>query len=576
MTKITYHRRYCVNYVLSAIMLSVFYGTGWAQSLPVGTPLLEDFYRREQLLGRLDSTVSFSIRPLTNAVIQRLNIYKPNGVVAVRDKSIYNFTTGDTLKVHILPVQWRHQINTTIPYGWNDGAMIPSAGYQTMAAAGIYMQYKFLSIQLRPEYVLAQNKAYQGYNGKSAREWSQWYVAIGNSMDKPERFGEGWYSKFLPGQSSIRLNFDPVSIGLSSENLWWGPSLYNSLMMSNTAPGFAHLTLNTTRPVKTPIGAFEGQLIAGRLEESGYLPTPSGNPDHFDNYYRPKSDDWRYLSGLVLTYQPKWLPGLSIGFSRAFMMYSESLEGKIANYLPFFAPTSKSSYSEEQDSALNEGEGIARDELLNMFVRWVIPAANAEAYFEYGRNDHPWDSRDLVVQLEHSRSYIFGFRKLTPLNWLGTDYLNVNLEVAQTEGSKTEDIRRGGPWYRHGGVRHGYTHLGQLIGAGIDPGSNLQTLNFSWIREMKQLGVQFQRYVHNNDFFYRISDDMRRNWVDISMALYGEWDYKNLLISSQLHFIKAMNYQYELEEKPEIRNYWSFDEQDKFNLQFQVGLFYQF
>lgn len=545
-----------------------------AQSLPVGTPLLEDFYRRQQLLGRLDSSVSFSIRPLTDAVIHRSNIFKPTDGAGI-DRSIYNLLVGDTLKVQILPAQWKHQINTTIPYGWNDGAMIPSAGYQTMVSAGIYAKYKFLSIQFRPEYVLAQNKAYPGYNGKTAGEWGQWYNLIGNSMDKPERFGEGWYSKFLPGQSSIRLNFHPVSIGLSTENLWWGPALYNSLMMSNTAPGFAHLTLNTTRPVKTWIGSFEGQLVAGRLEGSGYPPKTMGNPDHYDRYYRPKSDDWRYLSGLVLTYQPKWLSGLSLGFSRAFIMYSETLDGKIGNYLPFFAPTSKSTYGGEQDSASNEGEGIPRDELLTMFVRWLIPAANAEAYFEFGRNDHPWDSRDLVVQLEHSRSYIIGFRKLTALNWFGADYLNANLEVAKTEGA-TEDIRRGGPWYRHAGVRHGYTHLGQMLGAGIDPGSNLQTLNISWVREMKQLGVQFQRYVHNNDFFYRVYNDMRRNWVDFSVALYGEWDYKNLLLSSQLHFIKAMNYQYELEPKPNVDNYWNFDEQDKFNFQFQVGLFYQF
>jgi len=558
--------------VVSTIFLITGVYAASGQNLPVGTPILEDFYRREQLLGKFDSTVTFSVRPLTSNVINRRNIFLPGGEAS----RAHLIDKEEGLDVQILPFQWKHQINSTIPYGWNDGAMIPSAGYQMMLSGGVYAKYKFLSIQLRPEYVLAQNKRYEGFNAKSRQAWSAWYSRWGNTIDKPERFGEGWYSKALLGQSSIRLTFDPVSVGLSTENLWWGPGLYNSLMLSNTAPGFAHLTLNTTKPVKTPIGNFEGQIIAGRLDGSGFPPKEMGNSDHYEGFYRPKSDDWRYLSGIILTYQPTWLPGLSIGLSRSFVAYSAALSGGLKNYLPFFEPAVKSSYGGEGDSAANEGEGIDRDQLLSTFVRWLIPSANAEAYFEYGRNDHPWNSRDLFVMLEHSRAYIFGFRKMTALNWFGDDYLNVNLEVMQSEGP-TEDIRRGGPWYRHGQVRHGYTHLGQMLGAGIDPGSNLQTLNISWIQAMKQLGVQFQRYVHYNDFFYLISDDMRRNWVDISMALYGEWDYKNFLLSSQLHFIKAMNYQYqEVKPNPNANSYWSFSGNDKFNVQFQLGLYYKF
>ncbi|NQV75826.1 MAG: hypothetical protein HQ491_07220, partial [Bacteroidetes bacterium] len=36
----------------------------FSQSLPVGTIAVEDYFRRSQLLGELDSTVSFTIRPL--------------------------------------------------------------------------------------------------------------------------------------------------------------------------------------------------------------------------------------------------------------------------------------------------------------------------------------------------------------------------------------------------------------------------------------------------------------------------------------------------------------------------------
>ncbi len=567
--------RFVVLFFTIGILLIGLPGNSLAQTLPVGTPLLEDYYRRQQLLGKLDSTISFSIRPLSHAALRR------EGTLFVADEETDYVGNSDVferdkLRISVLPAQWKNQINSTLPQGWNDGAMIPSVGYQTLLSAGIYAEYRFFSVQLRPEYVLAQNGDYPGFNGKTQQEWYQWFRRIGNQIDLPERFGDGWYSKFLPGQSSIRLNFHPVSIGISTENLWWGPGIYSSLLLSNTAPGFPHLTLNTTRPIRTPIGSFEAQLVGGRLEGSGYPPKQMGNSDHYEQYYRTRTDDWRYFSGLTFTYQPKWIPGLSLGMARSSIAYNEDIKGHFRNYLPFLDPVAKSGYSGGADSANNEGEGYGRDELLSVFARWVIKEANAEAYFEFGRNDHAWDMRDLFVQLEHSRAYTIGFRKLTALNWFGDDYLNIHFEATQSEGPKDETIRAGGPWYRHHQVRHGYTHLGQMVGLGVGPGSNLQTLSISWVQGIKQLGVTYYRHVHNNDFFYLTYGDIRRNWVDMSMAIFGEWNYKNFLAHGKMGLTQALNYQYELEEKPDLQNFWRFDEQDKFNFQLQLGVSYRF
>ena len=61
-------------------------------------------------------------------------------------------------------------------------------------------------------------------------------------------------------------------MGFSNENIWWGPSIRNSIMMSNHATGFKHLTFNTSSPIDTKIGSFEWQVISGRLESSTYTP----------------------------------------------------------------------------------------------------------------------------------------------------------------------------------------------------------------------------------------------------------------------------------------------------------------
>ena len=90
-----------------------------------------------------------------------------------------------------------------------------------------------------------------------------------NHIDMPERFGERSHNRVLIGQSSIRINWKKLSIGLSNENIWWGPSIRNSIMMSNHAQGFNHITSNTVKPINTVIGDFEFQVITGKLENSG-------------------------------------------------------------------------------------------------------------------------------------------------------------------------------------------------------------------------------------------------------------------------------------------------------------------
>jgi hypothetical protein len=50
--------------IIALVQILFLTGTGYAQTLPVGIPVLEDAYRREQLLGITDSLISFTIRPL--------------------------------------------------------------------------------------------------------------------------------------------------------------------------------------------------------------------------------------------------------------------------------------------------------------------------------------------------------------------------------------------------------------------------------------------------------------------------------------------------------------------------------
>ena len=287
-----------------------------AQSLSVGTIGIEDYYRRSQLSGTVDTNVSFTVRPLFPGHIDNnyvKNTSHPdsntNKYRLLSFKNIYQ--TNDTkFRLDLLPFTVQTQFTSNHPYGWNDGPMIPAKGLEALVSPGIFASYGPLTIQFKPEFVTAQNSGFDTFNKNSTANAFIHYYNIYNNIDLPARFGTSAYTKIYWGQSSIRLNYKAISFGLSTENLWWGPGIQSSLLMSNTAPGFPHLTLNTLRPLQTPIGSFEGQVIAGNLDASGYPPL---EPDHIyngTNLYYPKPNFWRYNSDMATQMDTRLIPGV--------------------------------------------------------------------------------------------------------------------------------------------------------------------------------------------------------------------------------------------------------------------------
>jgi len=474
--------------------------------------------------------------------------------------------------IQLLPFSWQQQFNTDHPYSLNDGAMIPARGYQTMVSGGVYLKAGPLSIQFRPEVVLAENKPFETFTNHKIDQQLIAYYYFKNIIDLPEYFQDEPYKKAYWGQSSIRFTVGPLSAGVSSENLWWGPGMRNSLLMTNNAAGFNHFSLNTVKPIRTPIGSFEGQIIGGRLDPSGFFGADTNLVIEGTKLYLAKRNDWRYLNGLVFTYQPRWVPGLFLGATRSFITYHQDMGNSFADYFPIFSALEKKS-----NYGAVEGSG-GGDQRASVFIRWLLQKDHAELYFEYGREDHSYDLRDLTIQPDHSGAYILGFKKLFPLNQFKDNYIQVNFELTQLEVNMTNIEREGAYiWYAHNaGIFHGYTNRGQMVGAGIGPGSNLQTATITWGKGFRSIGFQVERFVHNNDLFYIAFKDIRSHWVDINLAAIGEWDYGHLLITAKLELIRSLNYQYNYEQVPvDLSQFWV-PGRDTYNFQANIGVSYRF
>lgn len=503
--------------------------TSNSQSIPVGFPIFEEFQRRMHLTDTLLNSIS--IRPL--------------GSFDILSKKFLNScfcSYSDSFLYKVSPLINTTRVLTGRLYGWGDYGMIPNPGFQTYFSAGVEVKYKFISLTFRPELVFAQNKGFQTNLDQFSNSELRSKFIYWNLGDFPERFGNGWVANPWWGQSKLTFQYGAFEIGAATENIWWGPGQFNALTFSNNSQGFPHLTLNTTKPAKTFLGNFETQLIIGKLQDSGF--DPSQYPDLNSEYFRPFSGDWRYLNALMMSYNPKWIPGLFVGFTRTFQQYSETMGSEFLAYFPVFESITKDAYGFDKDAN-------GQDQQISIFGRFVMPKSKSELYFEFGRRDHAKNWREFTLNPEHARAYILGFIQLLNLP-ASNKMVQIRGEMTQQQESVNRYVRYGGlgggsTWHTHG-IARGFVQNGQPLGVGIGVGSNVQTLEFSLVDGIDKMGIQLERLANNQDFYYKaqLQTTERKPWVDLSIGFLFDKKWDNLLLSSKLQLIGAHNYQWQL------------------------------
>lgn len=513
-----------------------------AQTVPIGQTGTDDMLRVLQLTGKIDAAQSFTARPffynkfvtrndLLNLIDSSNNSSVSNALVLKPlQHSLQKSYWNNNLQLAVLPATITTKFNSHHPYGWNDAGMIMAKGLQTMVSAGVYARVGPLSIQLQPEYYYAANPNYTttaNYGSKDGKALSKAYL----------------------GQSSIRLNLGPVSVGASSESLWWGPGQFSSLMMSNNAPGFQHISFNTTRPLKTPIGSFEWQLVMGKLNED----TSAAFENTFLQLMRPRNED-RYFNGIVLTYQPSFLPNFFFGLTRSEHVYISDRDKKtgfVNKYLPVFVAASPT------DNA--SSAAIPADGAFSFFSRWILPKNQAEFYIEYGYNDFKQNLRDLSTNANHSSAYIVGFNKFINLPSSGGDVTTsrdrggrvtgilISAELTQMAQTTSYVVRTAGNWYEHGGVSQGFTYQNQIMGAGSGMGNNVQTIQVKKIHGFDYIGLKFQRIQQDpkGGIAYGPFSSLGMRdyqWNDVAIGFLGQHRWKRLIVNGEMQLVNSKNY----------------------------------
>ena len=386
----------------------------------------------------------------------------------------------------------------------NDGPLWYGRGFTHELHAGFQYSRGILDVTFQPvvfysqnrSFDLQQNPIYQLEYDKSA--YSYQFDAL---IDYAIRYGNQPFVKFHPGQSDISLRLKHFRTGLSTQNMSVGPSWYNPILLSTNAPGFPHLYFQTRRPLRIPYFDIGFKQVWGALQESDYF------DDNLDN-------NWRYFAGLFIELNPRFVPGLQLGFNRTFIQRGQDFSLFSGDPLVTLYRFKAKPDVEDVDLDLND----AFDQIAAVTGRWRHPSAGFEAYFEFAIND--FGGSFFGSHPDHARAYNLGVTQIFPSTDASTYALT--FELTNTAMSKTGFVRPPGSYYIHMSIEQGYTNGGQILGSGMGPagalGYNLFLRRYTDFA-VQGLHLEYKRI--DEDFYFLYFNDKDRHDFELGVTYRG-------------------------------------------------------
>jgi len=428
---------------------------------------------------------------------------------------------------HIIDPMVKASVNTVYARGFNDGAVWKGKGVTMEAHGGFSGKKGKLSFTFFPIVYSSQNAGFDLAPQASNR--NEFGYQFSSQIDWVQRYGNSSFVQFHPGQSEIKLTLNKFEIAASTQNYSLGPSNYNPILLSRQAGGFPHARLGlkptNVKAGKVDFGKLEGNLLFGLLGESEYYDNDSDN-------------DNRYFTGLTLAYTPSFLPELTLGFNK--VLYKQTR---------FFEATDLISTLFIVDDGVINGDTLspndAFDQMASVTLEWKIKEVRFRAYGEFAKNDFTGGSagfRFFITEPEHTRAYTVGLEK--EIITKKGNSIRINYEHTNLSRNHGHQWRPTPSYYAHNINRQGYTHNGQIVGAGIGTGGNSDHLSVRLLKSDIGYGVLLQRIENNRDFFVVNISDANRHDIEYTASSFLQKETPKFILMAELGISRNYNRYY--------------------------------
>lgn len=359
--------------------------------------------------------------------------------------------------------------NYGFPWGMNDGPTWAGRGPSVAVSFGVAGRLGPLSVQVAPSGWWSANEAFEMI--PSARPAGDY--AAPSYIDWPQRLAADAVGRLDAGESVVRLDLLGMAAGLSSAVEWWGPSQAAAAVLGHEAAGVPRVFLGTSRPLDFWIGQIHGRAFAGREVAS------TNGVD-----VEPK----RLGLGAVGTFTPRGAPWLNLGAIRFFHRRWREGGPTLADISALWEGFLKVGLPTKDDMAYMDPD----NQLASIFARVAIPGSGAEVYTEFMREDHSFDTMDLINEPDHISAVLFGFQKV--LRRTDDRWWAVRGEVQNGRVTHLGRTGRGqGLFYEHFVVRDGHTFRGQLLGSRYIRGGSGGELGVDRVTPDGRLSIRWQR-----------------------------------------------------------------------------------
>lgn len=410
--------------------------------------------------------------------------------------------------------------NPAYPSAGNDGRLWQGNGINSATTANVGFWSPILQAQLATTFTVSENRDYPLLETTRGDGFGNYR----SSPDVPQRFGSDPVVSYGLDGTEIRAAYRRVTAGLGWRPVWLGPTEHNALIQSTHAAPYFSINAGFD-PVQTRIGALEAQLILGWTRESAY----------FDD---DPENDLSYNLLFTAAYQPRFLPGLTVGLNRQIRARDDDLLSALATMGTW-----------EMSSQFGNDE---LDQRASITFDWTMPRSGFSAYGEWAKNDYSSNWRIIVREPEHSVAYTLGVTQAIE-TWSET-LMRFSFEHTQLVWSRdyTLGIGGGGTWYGNGSVPQGSTHLGQVLGAAIGSGSDSQALRGDWYTRWGSVGLEMRRIARDKDYLYGNPDNYwfvndgpiayRRQNVEMSYMMRGSYWAGPWMLEAELGYVENINW----------------------------------
>ena len=355
-----------------------------------------------------------------------------------------------------------------VPDSRQDGALWAGRGLSLLARTGLSLDVGPLHAAVVPEVWWTENRPYQVPRGADTTRsaWASSLYTGRHSLDLPGRPGDQRLAVVTPGQSAVWASIGSWGVGISSSNVWWGPGLREGLVLGPGAAGIPRVFLRTDEPLRTPIGLWRAEWLAGTLAESRFFDRVPGN-------------DRRRLSAVRVEWQSDAHPQFSLGMTRAVQLRG-----------------GESHLRDALSSIWRSAPGS--DQLVGFSAQYATPRMRAGV--EVATPGLPPGLRSLLSAPAGDVGYQLAVeRRMTDgrRDWI------VEAALVNTDPGLNLRDRPGRDFYAGNRVPQGWTHHGQLLGSGSGPGGTLQWLALDRATPRWSVGMFAERIRWNNEALTR-------------------------------------------------------------------------